>query len=482
MKYSHNQIKNIVLEIEKMFPVDEWTVHGIHIWPNIRFQLYFDLLSAKSNSLESPHPKTFKKPSFIWLIYVKLSALINYLYFKATLTQKDILFMGLSMHRVQFKGARYQRFFDPILEDFPDIKALHFELDELKNPYNKSSVSLSLLLKAYYWKNKFLKTIIENSQNEVELHLPDFENFETYLKSQEWYQKGFTIDKTYWINWARKVRFKSQFFNSVLRKAKPRQLIMSSYYGFENTAAAIYAAKQLGVTSIDFQHGPQSNTHLAYSYWSKVPAAGFNTMPDNYWCWDEISANDINLWNDKKVAQPAGNTWLQQTLGNKNYSPNTICYSLQVLNNENVTYFFNENLIKEIKSSPYHWVLRLHPRTVWGELELRNFLNSNNIENSNFDIETAQQSPLVDTLLNARVHITNFSGVLIEASQLGIPNVIIDEAGKTIFNAYLNNPNTVFISKTDPEFSSRLDNFVNDMNVDANLRLGKVRNPLEIFT
>jgi hypothetical protein len=38
---NQKNIKNDINSLEKRFPVNEWQVNGIHVWPYIRIVLYF---------------------------------------------------------------------------------------------------------------------------------------------------------------------------------------------------------------------------------------------------------------------------------------------------------------------------------------------------------------------------------------------------------------------------------------------------------
>jgi hypothetical protein len=40
----------------------------------------------------------------------------------------------------------------------------------------------------------------------------------------------------------------------------------------DNLYAAVLAANQLGIRTIDFQHGPQTNVHMVFTAWNKIPS------------------------------------------------------------------------------------------------------------------------------------------------------------------------------------------------------------------
>ena len=481
MKYSQIQIKNIILEVERLFPVSQWSVNGIHIWPNIRFQLYFDLLNASDHSLNSTTNKV-QGSSRLKHLYGKISAIFSYFLFCLKHLKIDILFMGLKMHRVKYKKSDYQRFFDPIVEAYPGIQPLHFELDHIEQPFfTNQTTSLIPILEGFKTWRKLSRSFLKPEISINQIDLPEFARFENYVKKQQWGIFVSSTSEDMWLNWARRVSEKAVFFDFVFKRCKPRLLIMASYYGFENTAAAIVAARKLNILSIDFQHGPQSSTHMAYAKWKNLPKNGFNTMPDYYWCWDGISAAGINKWNLTQAAFVGGNTWLQETVANKTYTPQTVLYSLQVLNKSNVDYFFNENILSAIKQSQDIWILRLHPRSEWVTRDLRQYIQSCGVPENNYIIETASDAALVDSLLNAKVHLTNYSGVFLEARLLGVPNIVIDDSGKAMFESYLDSQDNLFLHKDDQEFVAKFNNYSTSFAINEKSFDNRIINPLELF-
>ena len=55
----------------------------------------------------------------------------------------------------------------------------------------------------------------------------------------------------------------------------------------------IASAKQLGISTIEVQHGKQGRFQAAYSGWNIFPDKGFLNMPNNFWCWGNSSVKNI---------------------------------------------------------------------------------------------------------------------------------------------------------------------------------------------
>src|SRR5262249_18009723 len=78
--------------------------------------------------------------------------------------------------------------------------------------------------------------------------------------------------------------------------------------------ALVAACRQLGVLSVDLQHGVQGESHVAYGAWSVMPAQGWELLPDRFWVWSESEVAAIRKWvppgSTRHLAFVGGNIWL----------------------------------------------------------------------------------------------------------------------------------------------------------------------------
>ena len=78
------------------------------------------------------------------------------------------------------------------------------------------------------------------------------------------------------------------------------------------------ACRELGIISIELQHGVQGDLHPSYGSWFAVPGAGWETRARVFWSWDEESAAAINRWAvcapDAHVAIVGGDPWREMWL------------------------------------------------------------------------------------------------------------------------------------------------------------------------
>lgn len=457
---NHNQIKSIILSLEENYPVDKWIVAGVHLWPNIRFKLYIHLLNNLSvqplnKDTVATERLIRKKSDGFKKRWSQLGEVVSYLLFYVSFRNIDYLFMGLKMHRVWYQDRWFNRFFDPIaITHETTLKYVHFEMDTLKKPVycSKMTYALRPIINGYL----ILKRLdfLTNRKSMLPLdELRQFGTFCNHIQRQQWYHEDLSIEEVSWVRWAKKVQRKSEFFKKFYKKAKIKSVIIASYYGFEDSAAALHAACLLRIPSADFQHGPQTRVHMAYSDWTNLPTSGFNTMPTHYWCWDELSAKNINAWNTQGNAVPLGNTWLQYCTSKVEvYLSKTVLYSLQVLREENLDYFFPNEILEILRETAIPWKLRMHPRSILNEGQLTQFLANENIPSENFEIENPFTCSLIESICNSRLHVTNFSGCLLEAYELGVPTLLIDAVGIEFYEDYIDSKLVFFKSKTAAAF------------------------------
>ncbi|MBC8883212.1 hypothetical protein H9X57_06700 [Flavobacterium piscinae] len=113
-----------------------------------------------------------------------------------------------------------------------------------------------------------------------------------------------------------------------------------------------------------------------------------------------------------------GNPWIEYWKAKEvNYKhKNYILYSLQP-NPLTIIQLFPESVLSFIKNNPYKWFVRLHPRQLNEIDKIKSFLASKGVlDLVNLDDATSDPLPLL--LSKATLHVTHFSGTIIEASFL----------------------------------------------------------------
>ncbi|WP_081211267.1 hypothetical protein [Salegentibacter sediminis] len=482
------EIKEYFLKLEQKYPVNHWNIFGVDIWPHIRIKLYFFLLNldADKPKLNDSCSSQKRKYGIVKRLLKIPGALMNALsglyQFYKKLEPKKIIFFGSHFHRTRQNGVYFNRFYDSMVDTHnlqDEVYMIEFEKIYEKN-YNQKAI---LPLHQYLDQFKLLKKLngLFSQPVKENIELRDYKTFYEELISDFPTAKNLNISLEALSQWARKVSRTKGFFSKLFKKTKPEKIIFLSYYGYDDLAAALLAAHELGIKTIDFQHGPQTNVHMAYSAWTKHPDRPYNIMPVEYWTWDQRSKENIEAWAGKtgfiKVIN-VGHPYLAyfkkkilfQDLGEK------IFFSLQTLSLEEMLPIV---LLDFMKESEMKWILRMHPRSNFTRNDLESFLKKNKIHKNIYKIEDALETPLPESLAGAKLHITNFSGCVLEAGMLNIPSLLIHESGEEIFRAYIDDKSVFYLNPAAPGFKESFKNILEKLpEKDSKREVFEIPNPL----
>lgn len=448
---SQEKVKNLILDLERNFPVDKWKIKDIDIWPVIRIKLYLSLLNPVYEK-KRIHINTSKKWIPISLNFFKSCFFLLYLFYR--LKRKKIIFFGAHFHRILQNGEYLNRFYDPIIGHHnleSQVYILEYQKFYSNSVHRKSVIDLSKHINHFKLVSKLKRNEnIDKSQ----INLEGFDSFINQLENLNIRVKLIGITEKQLIKWTQKIIKLSLFFDCIYERVKPNKIVFLGYYGYDDLYAALISANTRNIRTIDFQHGPQTNVHMAYSSWTKIGPNGFNTMPQKFWNWDQNSKDNIDSWARKVknvsslvIGQPALGFYLNSKIIPPKQEANYILYSLQTSPID----LLSPKIIKLIKSTQQHWILRLHPRDNTNLSELEYFLNKNGIQDKT-TLQRSAEFPLPDILIHTQFHVTNYSGCTIEAWLMGIPTLLIHNVGKEMFLKYIDNDLVYYLNQEEKKF------------------------------
>lgn len=461
---SRADIKNYILDIEQRFSVQEWKLNDIHIWPYVRIRLYFSLLnqveSCQVNAERQPIVTTTSTSNILFrktaTLFNLLYAMIKYRMWLNSLKKRDFLFAGNDAHRVFFNNSRYNRFFDTLIDILGIANRTAFleygslKRNNLANRQCHIDFGTGFDLHKKYWDfkrklgvAKFFKFTGKES----------YRDFIEYLKADE-------LTKVFGVSCEQpevKFRFVTIYcdlFRKTLQKVKPRTITTLCYYT-EEMMTLHAVANQLGIETIEMQHGPITDLHLAYSNWSNIPETGYDMLPRKFWCWDTDSCKAINQWtqyNTLYSSFPGGNTWVNfwKNRDDKSMHSNFILYALQP-SPITLEQLFTDQIVDTIKSSKYIWYLRLHPRQLQQKQEVVNFAATNGFLDK-INIDDATNAPLPLLLKNCILNVTHFSGTAIEAADFNKFTVLLNKLGEQAFESIIKRELAVYLNPYSPSF------------------------------
>ncbi|PWB24556.1 hypothetical protein [Flavobacterium sp. HTF] len=457
-------------DAEGKFPVQEWKIEGVRAWPIIKTSVFFVSYEKKEVA-----QKSIKKYFINFLKLMKLNVLYSFICLKTLKFKKiDFLFSGFFGHRVLFEKFFYNRYFDPIMDylESHGYKSKIFEYEKMQGSihYRQDRVfDATKLIHYFKFKNKNIDIDFEKLEGFSEL-MQEFEN-QMKISTSEILER-ISSEFNNALSW-------KNLWLTVIDKSKVQNVFVLCYYN-SKMYGLILAAKERNILSVDMQHGGQSDFNCAYNF-SSLPQDGYELLPDYFWTWDKVSANNIFKFTQNSTHNVivGGNPWIN-FLKNKSIfldNKKVILYTLQTTQ----TPVLHPYIIDGIKNTPeeYTWWLRLHPRMTDIEIStLHEQLKNENLIDR-VEIEKASRLPLPLILAQCSAHISHFSGSILEADLMNIKvNVVIDKIGKKFFKKILDEKRAFYF---DPLTELNLFTFIQNCIVDQESSIEKLVEEMDYF-
>lgn len=449
-----SEYMDILNEIEQKYPVTDWIIDGIHVWPIIRI-----FLGTQLHCVNEELYKAKTKPIFVIKIVSRFLNLIasHCQYIKAFFSDLqnnskpqspvDVVFLTNTIDREISGNKYYNKLVDPICDHLRMNYKKWFVLERSSN--NKYRIprynpSFFIQLQLDY---QLIKSKITSQSFVLNIKLEKYDDFTVFIK-----EKGYNIRLPDLLTLKKEImslRKTADYFKRLLEILQPKIGFVTDYYNYTGMAFVL-ACKELKITSVDIQHGVQGEYHIAYGRWNNVPKDGYELLPTIFWCRGEFEANAIKDWNQavSKYHRPiiSGNLYLNQWVdGNnelvnyydqqilvfkKDKPPVHILYTLQ-------NYNIPEWVWQAIKDSPSNWFwwLRLHPTQIEQRKEILELIEGYQLRR--VELNLASDLPLYVILRHIDLHVTGWSTTVIEAESFGIPSIMIHQNGEEYFKQQL---------------------------------------------
>ena len=404
--------------IEKNYLVNQWKISGIDIWPLIRINLGFKIVTKSrdttSRTVEDNSPRSLPKLSNLILKNEDV----------------DVFVLMDSFTRIKLKDSWYHRlsgpFNDEIRKKGLHVVNLEFSYHHIERfPVSDESYSITNQLNWIENHNYMGNPVYLNGYEDVK---------EDFLSR---YGRDFEFPSIMYINTIVSYVLKlSDYFETLLLEKKTKMVLVVNYYQL-NSYALILAARRVGIPSVDIQHGNQRD--LFYHRWLNVPNDGYNVLPNYFWCWEQKNSTVINEWADQTGIHKAingGNPWIElwkdeSLLLVKEYDQITAQY----INDDEVNIIITlqplyglptwstnipQWIVNAIDESPdnWKWHIRYHPQMLGNysnEMEMWEILLKPYIIKGRVETKRATEEPLMAILRKMTVHITAFSTSVTEA-------------------------------------------------------------------
>ncbi len=419
---------NLIVRVEKSFDTSIITWNGLSTWPLLRKILWLKLISVNPT-------KTIEKPSTIFFNFIKLIASSIYQKFKITKLNKDSekIFFSRPEYLQIINSDRYvDRIVDPIIESFSSSFSV--------TKYYFSNISNKKKLIHDYSKfhHDVYIGIINLSQKEKRF-LFEIQRFLKIDCLQ--LEKSYKKELRTFIGWYLSAK-------KVFKKNENLKEVYISCWYYPETMAICAAADELGIKSIDIQHGKQGKFQAMYSGWTKIPENGYALMPDRFWCWGKPSCDHILASSPKRkkhIPFIGGYPWIDyykkniSTHNQKNSEKKirvlVTLQSIQGSNTQRIPDFFIE-FLSNCNEEDIEFIFRLHPNDKEGYAYCNERLKL--VNPVLYSIDTGVQN-LYDVLKVVSHHVTAFSSCCYEASIFNVPTLLYGEESKEIYEDDIKN-------------------------------------------
>lgn len=426
---NRKQIRSMLEEIETTFPVIHWKINDIHIWPILRTIIVFSKYTSENPS----QTKSYSANNQNWDGNLEW---LNH--------EVDAVLLTNRGTKAQLGEIQYDRLCDPIIEGLngEKINTLLIRSHQIENLSEKNFTESIDIYK--YLNNHHIAKYDKSVKDNVH-RLP-----EMFAFLQDKYDiEGLNLPSLRIM--MNRIRYKADFFKMLLSRVSAKIGFVVCYYR-EDGYAFCLACNELGIPSVDIQHGVQGDFHFAYGGWNAVPENGFEVMPTAFWCWSEYEKETIEKWGRQiHRAFIGGNPWLE--MWKDNHSKLVLKYD-KIIKNEHKSDELNILLtlqplyglpgwkaniptwvLDAIKLSPnnWRWYVRMHPQMIDGgyvfesENTIVELKKHGLLEKVEFKLAT--DLPLPSLLRHMDVHATAHSSCIIEAEHFGVPSIVLHENG-----------------------------------------------------
>ena len=222
-------------------------------------------------------------------------------------------------------------------------------------------------------------------------------------------------------------------YRKLIGALRPEHTFVTCWYSIENMAVA-QACHERGIPCTDLQHGVQGPAHLAYGNWVTEKVHAWTCMPSSFWCWDEASAKNIRSWagpDGPKVFE-GGSPWFEAEHGNADpvdAKDRCILFTMQPVDRP-----IPDHLAEVIRHTGQRekWVFRCHP-SAERHAEMVRYWAAREHLSDRVSVEMPAAMPLSRSLARTRIHITQYSSVILEAAMMGIPSIALDPCAGSIY-------------------------------------------------
>lgn len=438
---------DVIVDLERRYPVEDWSVAGLHVWPMLRIRMFTLLVMHGLGSdpaeagARSPAERVSHAIKGIGRIARNTILSGNRLVFPSRDDEAVLLADGISFANIE--GKWRDRLMDPIIAALeangrPSLLMTPGYL--CPGPRYSPTCHIQSRLDA----SKVLGTLVSKLKPSPLFGSDSFAAMQSEI-SRDYPDIAFPGER-WLVEQAARIEWMARHFGGIIGKTSARAAFVSNYYGAEGMAFVL-AARRAGCVTIDVQHGLQ-HRHVGYVQWTKIPSGGYDLLPHLFWCWgpDEVHAINQGPGAPWHRGVEIGNFWadfwadpenpvVARTIGRLRSIKESLGAQRHFLLTPSWGYpdIEFEKLFESVRhADPHiHWWLRLHPTLVARREEMRDRVTTLGL--GNVEIDAAMDFPLPVLLHEMDANITFDSSTVLDARAAGVPSVVTTSNGAALF-------------------------------------------------
>jgi hypothetical protein len=446
----------LVRRIEEEFDVNSLKFRGFHAWPRLRSKLVF----AYSDGFYASPESSLKRYRTITAIE-SLTSIRKEISDRSVESArhldadgkrhagKAVAFLGSRPRRTMIEGRSWNILFDPLIvlaQEFGgDFVKLTVEAPDPADAHDSDLIRLDYdgMLDWLAALEAINDLLIAPPAHPREI--PGLEAFRALLPPELRAKMSATAivkDLTF-------IDRLAVVFRIYLERAMPPCVFISGQR--RTNMAMTLAARQMGIPSIDIQHGAAIYGPTGYKWhsWLRMPDDGYELLPDYFWVWSESAADRIRAHANpscpRHLPVVGGNPVLLREAGYRlprgvgwriRRAQKVLLVTLGLLDRDGLP----DQLFAAIaRSNPrWLWLVRLHPQD-WSSFSrietLRRRLRDGGI--NNVEIDVASSAPLPALFEVADWHVTPYSSSAVEATAFSLPTVFVHPLARSVFGHLL---------------------------------------------
>jgi hypothetical protein len=431
------EFRDWLAQIEHAYPVYEWHVDGLQVWPMIRLMTHGANFQGRSEG-------AYVGAGARAYLRVLARTLVNWS--RATIADRrhnerpdgraDAVFLAYSIGRQPvIEGRRY----NPLVAPYVEVLKRRGMQSRVWEMSPHGEYNLPRHTPSAFVQPRLLQARIESlARPGIRLResLAGFNELAADAAAAGWdfpYRERQRLHRDVYC-----LRTLARLFGRWLDRVRPSVVFVSDTSLREQ--ALCVACRQRGITTVEVQHGVQHG-NPAYAEWNAVPVGGLTSRARVFWSWDESSAGALEAW---VSAAPAahrvvlgGDPWRDMWTAEDDAHVAAVKADVRarqlavggtkhiLVTLSSIEEVVPEVIVGAIRQSPpdWRWWFRMHPvnqarrrrrtedvvRTLGGDIALMTF---------------ATEAPLFALLRMMDAHVTaGFSTVVQQAAAFGVPSV-----------------------------------------------------------